>query len=138
MRLNMVRYYTNRERIGMKTKMVLWGGLVAATLLISGCSTRVVDFTFVSSKNFEWSRAGEYQRTSRRVAGEDKVHIIIFFPTGVSHTKEAMDRAIESVPGAVALVDGVIKTKSWYIPLIYGQYSWVVEGTPLIDKKLAQ
>ena len=47
-----------------------------------------------------------------------------------------MDRAIESQPGAVALVDGVVSFKSWIIPFIYGQQKYIVEGSPLIDPKL--
>jgi hypothetical protein len=105
--------------------------------LLTGCATRLVDFTVISSKNIEWSRANEYQRASQRVEGVDMVHWIIFIPTGVPNAKEALDRAIESVPGAVALLDGVITGKFWWIPYIYGQQSYVVEGTPLIDKKLA-
>jgi hypothetical protein len=135
-RLNVVGYYTNRERFNMKAKMVLWGSLVTATFFISGCATPRIDFTAISSKNIDWSRASEYQRTSQRAEGVDKVHIIIFIPTGVPNAKEAMDRAIESVPGAVALIDCVMTQSFWYIPYIYGQASWVVEGTPLIDKRL--
>lgn len=44
--------------------------------------------------------------------------------------KEAIDRAIEQHPGAVGLVDGVLKHKSWWA-LLYGQSSYIVEGTPL-------
>jgi hypothetical protein len=50
--------------------------------------------------------------------------------------KEAIDQAIESKPGAVALVDGVVYQKIWYIPYIYGQSGFTVEGTPLIDPAL--
>jgi hypothetical protein len=51
--------------------------------------------------------------------------------------KEALDRAIESVPGAVALLDGVLTQRAWYIPYIYGESSFLVEGTPLIDPAFA-
>jgi hypothetical protein len=40
--------------------------------------------------------------------------------------KQAMDNAIESEAGMVALVDGVVYLKSWY----------QIEGTPLIDSSL--
>ncbi len=50
--------------------------------------------------------------------------------------KEALDRAIESVPGAVALADGVIERHSWVIPLIYGRTWYSVEGTPIINPNL--
>ena len=69
--------------------------------------------------------------------GEDKVSIIIFIPTGTPNIKQAIDKAIQSVPGAVALLDGVITQKGWWIPYIYGETSYIVEGTPLIDPKLA-
>jgi hypothetical protein len=48
-----------------------------------------------------------------------------------------LPKAIESVPGAIALVDGVITAHSWYIPIIYGRSWYVVEGTPLINSKIA-
>ena len=65
------------------------------------------------------------------------VHWIIIIPTGTVNIKEAIDRAIESTPGCVALLDGVIYTKFWWIPYIYGQQSATIEGTPLIDPSLA-
>lgn len=82
------------------------------------------------------SRGAEFERGQRRVTGEDTAHIILFVPTGVPNAKEALDRAIEGTPGAVALLDGVITHKSWWIPYIYGQSIIEVEGTPLIDPRL--
>jgi hypothetical protein len=66
----------------------------------------------------------------------DKAHIILFIPFGRPHLKEAIDRAIESTPGAVALVDGVVYSKSWWA-ILYGQSKIIVEGTPLMDPSLA-
>ena len=51
--------------------------------------------------------------------------------------KTSIDRAIEKVPGCVALVDGVLNVYNMYIPLIYGESGYTVEGTPLIDPALA-
>lgn len=108
----------------------------SALILLSGCSQRIVDFTVISSKNIDLSRGADFKRSSVRVKGEDRKAIIIFIPTGIPNAKEAMDNAIESVPGAVGLLDGVITQHSWYIPYIYGE-SWVeVEGTPLVDPLL--
>lgn len=109
-------------------------GLIA--LISVGCTTRLVDFTAISTKNVDWSKAETFSRSSSRVKGIDKIHIIIFIPTGVPNMKEAIDQAIESKPGGVALVDGVVYQKFWWIPYIYGQSSYVVEGTPLIDPAL--
>ncbi|MBL8012205.1 MAG: hypothetical protein JNN05_00010 [Candidatus Omnitrophica bacterium] len=108
-------------------------------LLISsvGCTTRLVDFTLISTKNVDLTRAASFERGKSRVEGKDEASIIIFIPTGVPDLKEAIDRAIESVPGAVALVDGVLTRSSFYIPYIFGKDTFIVEGTPLIDPKLA-
>ena len=62
--------------------------------------------------------------------------IIIFVPTGTPSLKEAIDKAIEKVPGGVALVDGVVYHKWFYIPYIYGEFKYTIEGTILIDPSL--
>jgi len=110
--------------------------LVILFVGVTGCSQRLVDFTIISSKNIDLSQAANFKRGQDRVEGKDVTHIIIFIPTGVPNAKEALDRAIESVPGAIALVDGVITAHSWYIPYIYGRSWYVVEGTPLINPKI--
>ncbi|MCK9397661.1 MAG: hypothetical protein M0Q44_18985 [Methylobacter sp.] len=110
--------------------------LIISILLLSGCSQRIIDFTAISSKNIDLSRGADFKRAPARVKGEDRKQVFIIFPTGFPSAKEAMDKAIESVPGAVALLDGVVTTHSWYFPGIYGQ-NWIeVEGTPLIDPLL--
>jgi hypothetical protein len=105
-------------------------------VVLSGCVTRLVDFTMISTKNIDLAKGANFQRGPSRVQGEDSVAIIIFIPTGVPNMKTAIDKAIESVPGAVALMDGVVSYKSFYI-LLFGQYGYIVEGTPLIDPALA-
>jgi hypothetical protein len=107
-----------------------------AALILSGCSQRMVDFTVVSSKNIDFSHGADFKRSPTRVKGEDRERVIIIIPTGLPNSKEAMDKAIESVPGAVGLVDGVITQHCWFIPFIYGE-NWIeVEGTPLLDPLL--
>ncbi|WP_139959918.1 hypothetical protein [Flavicella sediminum] len=105
-------------------------------MILTSCSQRVMDFTIVSSKNLEFSKFPTYKKGNTRVSGKDKKPIIIIIPTGYPNGKEAMDRAIESVPGAVALLDGVLTYKWFYIPYIYGEYIYIIEGTPLIDPNL--
>ena len=57
-------------------------------------------------------------------------------PTGIPNMKEAVDRALEKVPGAVALVDGVVSSKfAFYLVVMWTGYA--VEGTPLIDPSFA-
>jgi hypothetical protein len=115
-------------------RVLLVAGLVFL-VLFTGCSQRVIDFTIISSKNVDLSKAANFKRGTARVEGIDSKPIIFFIPMGTPNTKEAVDRAIESVPGAVALTDGVITYK--YFVFIFGKMSYVVEGTPLIDPSLA-
>lgn len=103
-------------------------------MALSGCSHRVLDFTLISTKNVDLSKG--LVRGKSRVEGKDRVHIIFIFPTGVVNIKEAVDRAIESTPGCVALLDGVIYSRSWYA-FLYGQMSATIEGLPLIDPSQA-
>lgn len=106
-----------------------------AGFLLTGCTQRFVDYTLLSTKNVDLSKASTFKRGPNRVNGEDNRYIIIFIPTGGRpHLKEAVDRAIESVPGAIGLVDGVVSQRGWWF--IIGEDAIMVEGTPLIDPSL--
>jgi hypothetical protein len=113
--------------------------LVAFLAIISSsCTQRLVDFTIISTKNIDLSRAGALLRSGRRATGEDAKLIVIVFPTGIPSAKEAVDRAIESVPGGIALVDGVLTSSFFYIPYLIGETKYIVEGTVLVDPTLAK
>lgn len=108
----------------------------ALVLALTGCKTRLTDFTVLSSKNVDFSKKDTFKRGPNRVTGVDEAYIIIFIPTGIPNIKTAIDRAIEGVPGAVALVDGVLYAENWWF--IFGANSYIVEGTPLIDPSLVE
>ncbi len=109
--------------------------VLVSTLLVP-CTNRILDFTVVSSKNLDLTKGASFVKGKSRVTGEDLAHWIIVIPTSEVNIKEALDRAIESTPGCVALLDGVIYEKFWYFPYVYGQQVVIVEGTPLIDPSL--
>ena len=111
---------------------------LAVAIAATGCTHRITDFTFLSTKNVDLSQAASFERGTTRATGEDQVYIIVFIPTGIPNIKEATDRAIESVPGAVGLVDGVVYRKWFVLPLLGGFDKFTVEGTPLINKKAIQ
>ena len=122
----------------MKKNMVL--GLLGLVIgiVFSSCVTRLGAFTVISTKNIDWSRASEFTRYNQRVAGEDICDIIIFIPTkGRATIEDAVDKALEKIPGGIALVDAVVRQKFFWIPYIYGNSGFIVEGTVLIDPKLA-
>lgn len=110
--------------------------LAGAVLMLAGmssCSHRLTDFTVISTKNVPLgNEAASLQKANQRVKGIDRTHSILFIPLGMPNMKEAIDKAIEKYPGAIGLVDGVVKSKGWSV-LLYGQSSYVVEGTPLYE-----
>ena len=104
--------------------------------IFSSCTQRIVDFTIISTKNIDLSKAASFERSKKRNTGTDRVYWLISIPLGIPNMKEAIDRAIEQTPGSVALVDGVVYTKSmWFILCGFSEY--IVEGTPLIDPALS-
>lgn len=117
---------------------ILFGLLL--TLLVSGCSTRMIDFTAISSKNMQLQIPPEAM--GERVEAEDK-QLWLFVVFGYlpiqnrPNLKEAVDRAIESAgPGYDALVDGVVyQTFEYYLLAMRGGYK--VVGTPIKTSVMA-
>ncbi|HEY5974644.1 MAG TPA: hypothetical protein VIU41_07880 [Geobacteraceae bacterium] len=116
-------------------KFRLFCAVVIAVGCLSGCVQRLTDFTIISSKNVDLSRGGEFVRAEGRVEGEDTKPVIIF-PIGIPNAKEAMDNAIQSVPGCVGLVDGVLEHEAF--AFIFGYTKYRVKGTCLMDPKLVK
>lgn len=114
-------------------KSVIALGLIACAGL-SGCSQRVADLTFATTKNIDLNN-GEFV-TGQKVKGEDKKHIVIFFPTGIPSVKESADKAIEQDRCAVGLSDVAVYSNWFYIPWVYGQQAIETSGNLVIDKKL--
>lgn len=108
--------------------------LVLVMFVLSSCTHRITDFTVISTKNFPISSENPValKKADKRVKGVDKAHVIICIPTGTPNLKQAIDRAIESYPGAVGLADGVVKSTGWSC-LLYGQSGFIVEGTPIYE-----
>ena len=89
-----------------------------------GCA-RTSDFTMLSTKNvllgIDQSKCkGTYE-------GKDSRSIIIFIPLGIPDIKEAADKAVERGGGNM-LMNAVLYQEFWYVPLIYGEISYIVKG----------
>ncbi len=121
--------------MGKKTGIIML--LTSAVLIFSGCVTRLGSFSVISTKNIDWSRASEFKRDQKRVEGADTLHIIILIPTKFNISMDdAVDNALEKVPGAIALIDAAMSTKMFYLPYVYGFSSYIIEGSLLIDPSL--
>ena len=116
-------------------KVILLLAVMLSVGCLTGCVQRVTDFTVISSKNFDMSKSNQYVLSDKRVEGVD-TKAIILFPLGIPNAKEALDMAIQSVPGCVALSDGVLEHEFFSFLVGYVQYR--VKGTCIIDPKLAK
>ena len=111
------------------SKLVRLSGSVALAVVLTGCVTRHGDFSVASNKllrlsEFELDKA----ERARNVMGKDVQRIVFLFPIGGMPTIEgAMDNALEKGNGDV-MTDVVIKSWSWYIPYVYGESGWSVQG----------
>ena len=100
-----------------------------SSLMLAGCTIRLVDFTVISTKNVKIPTVEK----GKRVVGEDCV-VVFLFPFGIPNMKEAIDRTIEKAgPEYDALVDGVVYQLNH--SFIVGQQCYRVEGTPINTKK---
>lgn len=121
-----------------KIKMIYPIAVALSLLMMMNCKSRITDFTIISTKNVDLTQMASYKRGTARVEGEDKMKVVLFFiPIQIkADLKEAIDKALHSVPGAVGLVDGVVyQTSLW--AFVYWESGFLVEGTPLINPKQA-
>ena len=95
-------------------------------VLFAGCwNQRIGDFSVISSRNFDLN--SDYVLLEKGVIGEDTQYIIIFIPTGQINIENAVDDALKRVDGDV-MTNATIKLQGFYIPYIYGESRYVVEG----------
>jgi hypothetical protein len=102
--------------------------VVVGLLGLTGCTVRHGDFSVVSNKlidvnNFDLGSTSK----AKHVVGKDLSHIIVLFPTGLPTLEGAIDAALLKGEGDV-VTNAVVSSGGWYIPYIYGQNYWIVEG----------
>ena len=103
-------------------------GSVLTLTALAGCATRS-DFTAISGKNVNISDIKlEPQMAKGRTSGEDCMHMVLFFPNKLYPTlDEALDKALEARQ-ANLLLDAVVRWNFFFIPVLYAQECWKVEG----------
>lgn len=100
-------------------------------MFLSGCSTRIVDFTAISTKNVSIPTSAR----GDRVTGQDCVPVFIG-PLGIPNMKTAIDKAIETSGAEYdALIDGVVYSVNQ--SFLIGRQCFKVEGTPVNTKAVS-
>ena len=103
-------------------------------LLCTGCVMRIADMTLCSTKSVDLRRT-LYTETLSKAKGESRRPIVLLFPGGMINIEEAIDNAIESTPGAVALANVKIDYGYWFVPLICASMWYSVEGNPVYERQ---
>lgn len=109
---------------------------VSLAVMLSACSSKMTDFTILSTNNVDLRQAEKLKTLPNKVEGSDSTYTFLFIPFGSRNIEEAIKDALEQTPGAVALVDGqILKTRSWFpVPwILYDKASYVVTGKPVVD-----
>ncbi len=100
--------------------------LVVCTMALSSCTTRLIDFTVISSKNVTLRLPNDAK--GPRTEGKD----FKWSCAGMPNIKAATDNAIEKAgPGYDALIDGVLSYKN-----LYFKGGYIITGTPIKTSKL--
>jgi hypothetical protein len=110
----------------MKKKLMILPVLVLIGAM-SGCTQRLGNFSILSTKNTEIGKNYVRVTTDKKASGVDSKPIIVIIPMGNPNMQEAADRALEKY-GAQILTDVVIYYDWFYIPYIYGEFKYRVEG----------
>ena len=97
--------------------------LCASLLVLDACSTRLGDFTVLSTKNVDVSGV----KQGDRFTGEHCINTVLGFPLGEVNWKTAMDQALEKGKGDL-MVDAVVSSKAWSV-IVFGEMCIVMEGT---------
>lgn len=97
--------------------------LALCIVVLAGCSTRIGDFTLISTKNVEIG--GKFKKVDRYTA-EDSKAMILSIPLGIPSLKTAVDRCIEQGKGYF-LTDAVLESSFWWV-ILFGEQKYTVIG----------
>ena len=107
----------------MRKSLVLTPVLFIMFGLFAGCSQRIADFTFISTKNVDIG--GKYKKMSRCTGSDSRIDVLTI-PLGIPDLKQAVDNCIEAGNGEL-LTNVVIDFTQW-TAIVYGQRKYVVTG----------
>lgn len=103
--------------------------ILLTAAILSACSYNHGNYTVLSNKivsinNFELDKADRV----KNVKGVDRSHTIIFWATKANpNLSDALNDAFKKADGDV-MTDVTVTYWEWYLPFLYGQRGWTVEG----------
>ena len=120
--------------------MVRLACLLVLVTTLGACTHAIAKFGIVSPKELRPSQLMGCKVTREVMKGDDSITYILLIPLrwrpydmGV-----AMQNAIETVPGGIALKDCTVKETKIIIPILYHYLAYQVEGKVLVDPILRE
>ncbi len=111
------------------SRSLLPAGFAAASIILTGCTTRVADLTVISTKNIDLSNVSIDVRQGKRAVGSDCAVWPLGIPIRIPTIETAVDRALEQGGGNI-MIDQVtyVSAYTWII----ASYNCIrAEGTVL-------
>lgn len=100
---------------------------VVALLLLSACVSNVQNFTAISTHSIDTNKELSSGTVIKNIRSYDRQHVVLFIPVGKITLQEAVDNALKQNDADI-LINVKTYVKTWYIPYIYGQSKYIVEG----------
>lgn len=100
---------------------------MVAWLFLTGCSTKVMDFTILSTYTSEVSRVDLKKMPKQKMSASDGRFWFLFIPFGTPSMKAAVDKCLEKGKGDI-MFNGSIYSNAWSL-LLFSYDSYSVEGS---------
>ncbi|MCK9427964.1 MAG: hypothetical protein PHF36_09580 [Candidatus Cloacimonetes bacterium] len=112
--------------------------IALAIFAISGCAGYSGTYSVVATNKLDIERASEYIVSDENVESSSNMYFSLGYLWGSSHLpKNSVDKALQKMPGAVAMVDATYDHKIFTIPILFTIEKYKIYGKALIDPKIA-
>lgn len=101
--------------------------LLVICAALTACTSEIQNFTAVSTHSINYNKPITDGVITKNVRAVDLDHIIFFIPTGTPTLQGAVDNALKE-NNADMMLNVKAYRKGWWIPYLYGQVRYVVEG----------
>jgi hypothetical protein len=101
--------------------------LLVVLSVLGGCVQHIGNFSALATGTYVPENINEQHLAGKNIEGDSCKSIILFFPTGYPKADEAVSEALSKNRGDF-MQNARLYSKHWYIPLIFGQTCFHVEG----------
>ncbi len=110
---------------------------LATALSMSSCTTRLLKLSVAGAKDVNLDQNAHYTAAHNvPTEGTHRGHIFLIFPIGSPNIDHALEDALKTAgPNAVALYNMTLDQTNWYIPFLYGQRIYTVQGDPVFREE---